>query len=73
MSIQNLLNNQALAKLPQITSLIANADFFEANQMRCRALKDISNSKIAIDDMTDAQLKEFENEIIDTFNHFNWI
>lgn len=73
MSIQSILNNQALVKLTKITSLIERAEKFEANQMTVRAIRECGNSKIAIDEMTDIQLEEFENKLIDTFKYFNWI
>lgn len=59
--------------LSKITFLIERAEKFEANQMTCRAIQECGNSKIAIDEMTDIQLEEFENELIDTFKFFNWI
>lgn len=73
MSIQSQLDNGSIAMLPRIVAIIERAKSYEANQMRCRTLREIGDSKIAIDNMNPAQLYEFQEELIETFNCFDWI
>ena len=73
MSIQSQLNNSAIAVLPKIAAIIERAEVFEANQMKYRALREINNSKIAIDSMTLVQLDEFQEDLIEVFKCRNWI
>lgn len=72
MSIQTTLNNQAINKLPKITELIKSAAKFEANQMTNRTIRELLSSEVALDNMNDEQLHEFQVDIINIFKHFGW-
>ena len=73
MSIQNTLNDEAINMLPIILSAINNAEEFEANQMRDRALRECNNSLTPISEMNESDLKVFQMSIIDVFKHFEWM
>lgn len=74
MSIQTTFNNQAINSLPKIKLIIDNAtDNFLRNQMICLTLRKCCNSSIAIDNMSDVELANFQEEIISTFKHYEYI
>ena len=73
MNTQAILNQQAIDMLPQVKLLIEDAESFEANQMRNRALKEIMNSNTTLTDMSSKELDSFQESIIDIFKHFDWI
>lgn len=67
MSLQNTLNQQAINKLTTVANLISNANKESANTMRNIVLREMLNSRIAIDFMTSDNLKSFENSLIEIF------
>jgi len=73
MSIQAQLNKESLEYLQKIKQLIKNAGDFEANQMRCKALGAMMNSRKAIVDMTEKELSNFEDRLIEYFKEAKWI
>lgn len=73
MSLQSVLDQQAIDKLPAIKSLIARAKPFEANQMTCRALREILNTVTPLDEMNADQVEIFTGELVHIFKHYEWI
>lgn len=70
--LQATLNNQAINKLPKIAELIKLAAKFEANQMTNRTMRELLSSEVALDNMNDEQLGEFQIDLINIFKHFGW-
>ena len=73
MSIQSILNQEAIDFLPAIKELMNNANKFEANQMRCLTLRKCGNLNKSLIDMTDSEIKEFEDDLISIFKFHEWI
>lgn len=73
MSIQSALNNDSMNYIPTIKGIIANADAFEANQMQHYALRKMMNSDVRIVDMTNAQIVEFQENLIGYYIQMGWI
>lgn len=73
MSIQSQLNNDALAMLPQTFSAIKQAKQFESDQMQSLALRLICNSSPCLDDMSENQLKDFDQDLMERFGNLGYL
>ncbi len=74
MSIQQQLNNMAISMCKKLQATISqSSDEFCINQMRCSALKEINNTYMPIENMTQEQLDKFQDEVIEKFKYNNWI
>lgn len=73
MSLQSLLTKQAFEMLPKVLNAIEAANDFESNQMACYAERKINDSKIALVEMTNEQIDEFQNELLETFKFKEWL
>lgn len=73
MNIQAIFDQEVIDMLPIIKELITQSNKFEANQIRCRTIKECLNSCKALANMSLAELQEFQNKLIATFKHFEWI
>jgi len=73
MGLQAILTKQAFEMLPRVLIEIESANDFESNQMTCYAERKLNNSRVALVDMTEQQINEFENDLIETFKFNNWI
>ena len=71
--MQSTLNQQALDMLPRVKHAIALAADFEANQMIDKTIRACCNSAKTIEEMTEAQRFIFEEILLETFKHYNWI
>jgi hypothetical protein len=72
MSLQAILDNDAISQLKTVSEEIKNSDSFDANEMKNLVIREFSNSRIAFDDMTKAQKATFEANILSIFLHKNW-
>ena len=73
MSIQVMLNQIALEAIDfQSLAKLAKNEF-SLNQMKYKALHEMLNSRIAIDDMNDNQLRKFKADLKSIFSHHEWI
>ena len=72
MSIQAILDEQAIERLPLIARVIKQAPPFEANQMRCYALKEINNNTLSLDEMSPNMLDAFEGYLTTMFSFKGW-
>lgn len=73
MSVQSALNENSINSIPRVKAVISNADAFEANQMKQKALSEMMNSPVAIVDMNSEQLEKFQDELIEVFNYKGWL
>jgi hypothetical protein len=73
MSIQAQLDNDSICFLPKIEKLINESEVFEANQIKCRTLREMMNTITSLDKMDNLQIESFEKQLIEIFKHFNWI
>ncbi len=73
MSVQSILNNQAINKLTNVSKAISIVDSFERNQMYNYTLRQICNSNICLEDMTDTQLNNFDISLVEAFKYREWI
>lgn len=73
MPIQSILNEDAMSYVPRIRKLIEEAERFEANQMKEKALQMMSTISPCLQDMNILQIAEFETNLIETFKYKNWI
>jgi hypothetical protein len=71
MSLQEILNNDAISQLKTVSEEVKNSNSFDSNQMIDLVLKEFNNSRIAFDDMTKAQKATFEANILSIFLHKN--
>jgi len=71
--MQAKFDDEALDKLPLIRLALKTAKNFEANQMRVYTLKEICNSRIPLDQMTQDQKQDFSKLLLETFKAKNWI
>jgi hypothetical protein len=71
MSLQEILNNDAISQLKTVSEEVKNSNSFDSNQMIDLVLKELNNSRIAFDDMTKAQKATFEANILSIFLHKN--
>ncbi len=73
MSTQGMLNQIALEAIDfQSLAKLAKNEF-SLNQMKYKALHEMLNSRIAIDDMNDNQLKSFKADLKSIFKYHEWI
>lgn len=72
-SMQTKFDDDALGKLPLIRSILQTADSFEANQIRCYTLREICNSLIPLDQMTDNQKQNFSKSLLEIYREKKWI
>ena len=68
MSIQGIMNQQAIDLLPRIKAIIGSSSDHDANQRRNAALRLISDSVKPIVEMTATELSAFEDSVIERFN-----
>ncbi len=73
MSIQASLNADSINSVPKIKQVIANANSFEANQMEQKTLREMINSSKPVADMSSEELKQFQNDLLEVFKHYDWI
>lgn len=73
MTIQSQLDKDALNKLPIISHAIENASTFEANQMRYVTLRECMNGHISLDEMSETQIRKFEQGLMERFKYNDWI
>jgi hypothetical protein len=73
MSLQSILNQDAIDILPRIKKLIRKADNFERNQMYEAVLRATLNSYPTLLLMTKDQIDKFEQSLIDIFKYKEWI
>jgi hypothetical protein len=73
MSIQSALNQQAIDMLPLVSEAIKNGNSFDSNQMYCKAIYLICNSKMPLSEMNEKQISEFDNDLIKLFKINGWI
>lgn len=73
MSIQSKLNNEALKMLPLMHKAINEANGFEYNQMYSSAIRQILNLNPCLDDMTEEEVRRFDQETIDGWKRMGWI
>ena len=73
MSIQAQFDEEAIAHLALVKSVIDNAEKFEANQMRFATLQKLSNCKPSVSEMTPSQVNDLEDELINKFTHNGWV
>lgn len=71
--VQSQFNNEALQSLTKVFELIENADGLERNQMAHVALREIMNSSVPIDSMSESQLDKFQNDLIERFEYNGWV
>jgi hypothetical protein len=69
---QHQLNQLAMTYVPLIRDLIKVSHPFEANQMREMTLREMMNTSVAVCDMNESQLKEFQRDLIAVFKHKGW-
>lgn len=67
MNIQSQFNNDALKQLPKIVELIKSAQGQDRDNIIDRALREICNSRVALDDMTASQKDAFQEELLRIF------
>ena len=65
--------NTPLGNILGFAELIKAAAKFEANQMTNKTIRECLNSRIAIDEMNDKELNDFQDDLITTFKYFNWL
>jgi hypothetical protein len=73
MGVQSTLNQQAIDMLPLVRDAIKNGNSFDSNQMYCKAIQLICNSKIPLSKMNEKQIRDFDNDIINLFKINGWI
>jgi hypothetical protein len=59
--------------LPKASSAIQNAGAFESNQMHCLVVRLICDSTPCLADMTEKQINDFDDDIIDRFIFKSWL
>lgn len=72
MSIQATLNEQSLAYLPRVVSIINHSESFEANQMKCKALEWMNTSLKPVAEMCEQEIGSFESALISVFKDKGW-
>lgn len=73
MGVQENLNKEAIDYLPTIKELIAKAEPFEANQMKCKAIHEMLSSSQPVASMNADELKCFQMRLVSTFKHNEWV
>ncbi len=73
MSLQAILDNDALNCFPKIQEHIKNAHSFDANQMRCYTIKACCNANPCVADKSLEQIEKFQDDLIDLFVEYSWI
>ena len=72
MSIQAILNKQALSYVPNVLHIILNAPEFEANQMVNKTLHEMMQTQKRINEMTEIEIDNFEKFLIELFEWKGW-
>jgi len=70
MSIQYILDKEALDYLPKIKELLNKADDFSRNQMREFTIRSMMNSIKPVANMNKEELEKFELGLIETFEYW---
>jgi len=73
MTLQAKLDNMALKMLHMTSNSISQADKFNANQMRCYALREMMNTEKPMNEMTESELKAFDANIVRMFIFKEWM
>lgn len=74
MTLQSILNQQAIDALPQIKKIIHHTkDQSIRDQMIDRTLRAVLDSVICLDNMNDTVKNAFENDLIEIFKYKNWM
>ena len=73
MSLQQLLNNNAITAIPRIKKLIDESSTFSANQMYQLSLREMMNAWKPVIYMSIEELDEFQDDLIAIFEHHRWI
>ena len=68
MSIQGIMNQQAIDLLPRIKAIIGSSSDHDANQRRNAALRLISDSVKPIVEMTATEITAFEDSVSEYFD-----
>jgi hypothetical protein len=67
MGLQSKLNQEALDMVPRIKAAIENAGAFSAAQMLYKTMDEMMRAKTPIIEMTNEELDQFQNDLIDPF------
>lgn len=77
MSLQSQFDQEAIDMLPKVKAEIEKAEKFEANQMRYKTIQACCNAsqnyRCAIAFMSSDELEKFQNDLLASFKHYNWI
>ena len=74
MSLQAILNNQAIEALKIVAPVLQKIEnFHEWNQAYCYTLRALCDSRTCINDMAAQELSDFQNDLLETFKYKNWI
>lgn len=73
MSLQSQLNNAAFSQIAQTHAAMKTATANIRSSMEQYVFQRLMNCRPCLDDMTDDQKKNFDNDIIETFKHREWI
>lgn len=74
MSIQGILNQQALELLPRVYEQIQNEkEQFNRDQMRHAALREIMNSYKPVAEMDETERSTFEQDLLTSFKEKGWL
>tara|TARA_B110000908_G_scaffold69583_1_gene83928 strand:- start:175 stop:396 length:222 start_codon:yes stop_codon:yes gene_type:complete len=68
MSIQGIMNQQAINLLPRIKAIIDSSSDYEANQRRSAALRLIADNVKPISEMNGKEINAFEDSVIEYFD-----
>ena len=68
MSIQGIMNQQAINLLPRIKAIIDSSSDYDANQRRNAALGLINNSVKPVVEMTATEINAFEDSVSEYFD-----
>jgi len=73
MGIQGQFNEEAIDQLILVKAFINKAKKFEADQMRYATIQKLSNVTPALSQMTDKQINDLEDELINKFTYNGWV
>lgn len=73
MSIQAIFDEAAISSLKSVNNLIESCDAFEANQMRCYALRHLFNLSKPLSEMGDEEIDKVESDLIEIFHFKGWV
>ncbi|HLX55278.1 MAG TPA: hypothetical protein VKR58_15145 [Aquella sp.] len=72
MTIQSQFNEEAINMLPLVKEEIAKAGKFESCQMTNKTLYAAINNHQALCDMSESDLQEFQNDLLEIFKFNGW-